>query len=157
MQGNPAVVSALNELLAGELSSADLYVLQGRMFDDWGFHALRDRLLHEAEDERGHADKLIARILFLGGEPDVLKRLSLPIGKTPQEILENDLKYELDVAKSLNAAMALCVTNGDNASRELLAGLLVDTEQDHINWLEAQVHLIGQLGSQRYLAQQIRP
>lgn len=155
MKGKPAVVAKLNELLAGELSAMDTYLLQGRALGDWGYRKLSERLVHESEDERGHADALIQRILFLEGEPNVTSRVSIAPGKAPQEMLENDLQYELAVAKALNEAMQLCMKEGDNGSRALLERLLSDTESDHIFWLEQQVGLIQQLGLQQYLAEQL--
>ncbi len=155
MQGNPAIIKTLNSILAEELSSMDLYLLQGRMCDDWGYGKLRDRLVHESSDERDHADAVIQRILFLEGEPDVLVRVPLAVGKTPREILENDLKYEIEIAKKLNAGIAQCVAEGDNTTRALLERLLVDTESDHIFWLESQLTLINDVGIQQYLAEQM--
>lgn len=155
MQGSKAVIDQLNRILAGELSSMDLYLLQGRMCGDWGYSKLQERLVHESSDEREHADLLIQRILFLGGEPDMTTRVKLAPGAEPKQMLENDLKYEIDVAKSLNEAMAVCLNEGDNASRELLERLLKDTEFDHIFWLEAQVKLINALGTELYLAEQM--
>lgn len=155
MKGNPKVIDQLNTLLAGELSSMDLYLLQGRMLEDWGYHKLQERFVHESSDERGHADSLIKRILFLEGEPNLSARLNVKAGKSPQEMLENDLKYELDVASSLNDAIALCVAEGDNGTRALLDHLLGETESDHIFWLQSQLSLIRDVGIQRYLTEQL--
>ena len=155
MQGSPKVIAKLKELLTGELTSMDLYLVQGRLFDDWGYTKLKERLTHESEDERHHADLLIQRLLFLEAEPNVLARQDLAVGKTPKEILELDLAYELDVARSLNEAIAVCVEEGDNVSRKILDQLLHDTEGDHIRWLEAQMVLIEQTGLANYLARQI--
>ena len=155
MQGNPAIIQTLNSLLAEELTSMDLYLLQGRMFEDWGYHKLKERIVHESADEREHADSIIQRILFLGGEPDVMARVSLAVGTSPQTILENDLKYELAISNKLNEAIALCAAEGDNTTRALLERLLVDTESDHIFWLQSQLTLIEQVGLQQYLAEQM--
>jgi bacterioferritin len=155
MKGKPAVVAKLNELLAGELSSMDVYLLQGRALGDWGYTKLSQRLVHESEDERKHADALIQRILFLEGEPNITARVPIVPGKTPKEMLANDLGYELDVAKALNEAMRLCMSEGDNGSRALLEGLLSETESDHIFWLEQQLGLIEALGLEQYLAEQL--
>jgi bacterioferritin len=155
MQGSAKVIAKLNELLKGELTSMDLYQAQGRMFDDWGLTKLSARLTHESEDERQHADAIIQRVLFLGGTPNVLARLDIATGKTPKEILELNLAYELDVARNLNDAIALCRNEGDNTTRALLERLLRDTEDDHIHWLESQLHVISQAGLQNYLASQV--
>lgn len=155
MQGNPKVISMLNALLAGELSSMDLYLLQGRMLENWGYKKLQERLIHESNDERGHSDALIARILFLDGKPDITARLPLIAGSSPKEMFENDLQYERDVARALNAGIALCDAEGDGGTRALLEKLLVDTESDHIFWLESQLRLMDALGVERYLAEQL--
>jgi bacterioferritin len=155
MQGSQVVIEKLNSLLAGELSAMDLYLLQGRMFGDWGYTKLQERLVHESGDERQHADLLIQRILFLNGKPDVTARVPVNVGDSPKQMLQNDLQYELDVAKALNDAMAVCVAEGDNASRELLERLLKDTEQDHILWLETQLRLMDSVGVELYLSEHI--
>lgn len=155
MKGNPSVVAMLNERLAAELSSMDLYLLQGRMLQDWGYHKLSERLIHESADEREHADLLIQRILFLGGVPDMSKRLSLALGANPQEMFQGDLQYEYDVATGLNQGIALCERVADGGTRQLLQRLLKDTEDDHIYWLETQLKLIGAIGVQGYLAEQL--
>jgi bacterioferritin len=133
----------------------DMYLLQGRMLDDWGYNKLKERLVHESLDERGHADKIIGRILFLEGEPDMSKRLNLGVGKNPKEMFENDLKYELDVSKGLNEAITLCTSLGDNGTRAMLEELLTDTESDHIFWLQSQLKLIEDVGLAQYLAEQM--
>lgn len=155
MHGKQAVVDALNHILAHELSAMDVYLQQGRMCGDWGYTKLEERLVHESGDERTHADRLIQRILFLDGEPNVLARVELAIGRNVEEMLSGDLSYELTVAKKLNEAMQLCVDQGDNASRALLEDLLKETESDHIHWLESQLFLINDVGRALYLAQQI--
>lgn len=155
MHGKQAVVATLNHLLAHELSSMDVYLQQGRMCGDWGYSKLEERLVHESSDERAHADRLIQRILFLDGEPNVLGRIDLKVGRNVEEMFKGDLDYELTVAKNLNEAMQLCVGNADNASRALLEDLLNETENDHIRWLESQLFLIKELGLPLYLAQQI--
>lgn len=155
MKGSQAVVDMLCSQLALELTSMDVYLQQGRMLEDMGYNKLKERLVHESEDERQHADRLIQRILFLEGEPDVLARGAAKMGKTPQEMLSNDLQHEYAVAKALNEGIALCVKEGDNASRALLEELLKDTEEDHINWLESQLFLIKDVGLEMYLSEQL--
>lgn len=155
MQGDPKVLDSLNALLTEELSAIDQYVVQSHMFDDWGYTKLHERIAHEAEDERGHVSKLVHRILFLGGTPDVASRSPLKIGGDPKSMLENDLAYEVAVARRLNEAIALCRDAGDNGTRDMLDELLKDTEEDHIFWLESQLHLIAELGIENYLAQQL--
>ncbi len=155
MKGTPAVLTKLNELLAGELSAMDTYLLQGRILGDRGYRKLGQRLAHESEDERRHADALIQRIVFLEGVPNVTARVRMVTGKTPKEMLENDLRYERTVARALNAAMAASTAEGDNGSRALLEGLLSETESDHILWLEQQLGLMATLGIEQYLAEQL--
>lgn len=155
MQGKQNIIDLLKVQLTLELTSMDVYLLQGRMLEDWGYHKLKERLVHESGDEREHADRLIQRILFLQGVPDVLARKPLAIGGNVEEMLRYDLKYEYEVAQALNQAMAVCVAEGDNASRALLEELLKDTEDDHIRWLESQLFLIEQLGIQNYLTEQL--
>jgi bacterioferritin len=142
-------------LLTNELTAIDQYLVQSRMLEHWGFLKLRDRIHHEADDERVHVDKLVKRILFLEGEPDVASRAKLKIGKSPKEMLANDLELELGVAKALNAAIGLCRKKADNGTREMLEELLGDTESDHIDWLEQQLHLIEELGLKSYLQEQL--
>ena len=146
MKGNSEVIARLNALLANELTAIDQYFVQARMLERWGYTRLHERIAHEADDERGHADKLVARILFLDGQPDVAARAPLDIGSNPKEILENDLALEIGVARSLNDAIALCREKADNGTRELLEELLNDTERDHILWFETQLRLIEDIG-----------
>lgn len=155
MKVRQELIDMLNRQLAEELSSMDLYLLQGRILGDWGYSKLQERLVHESGDERHHADLLIQRILYLGGTPDMSQRLKLETGASPKEMLENDLRYELDVARALNRGMKLCVDEGDNGSRALLEHLLKDTEDDHILWLEKQLRLINALGVENYLSEQL--
>ncbi len=155
MQGNSEIIAELNRLLTGELSAMDIYFVQSRIFENWGYSKLKERLEHEMEDERHHADLLIKRILFLEGVPDVASRTPFSIGGDAKKILEMDLALEHSVATHLNAVMALCEEQSDNGTRKLLDGLLDDTENDHVFWLESQLHLIEETGLQNYLQQQI--
>ena len=153
MKGSEAVIRSLNALLTNELTAIDQYLVQSRMLENWGYRKLYERISHESDDERGHATKLIERILFLEGQPDVGARAKLTIGADPKQILENDIAFEIEVAKQLNDAIALCRDQGDNGTRELLEELLNDTERDHIFWFESQLKLIDQVGLKRYLAE----
>ncbi len=155
MKGDSEVIDYLNALLTQELSSVDQYVVQAAMFEDWGYGKLHERIAHEADDEREHARRLVHRILFLEGTPDVSSRDPLDIGSEPKSMLENDLKYEVQVAEKLREGIALCREKGDAVTRSLLEDLLKDTEEDHIFWLESQLHLIGQVGLERYLSEQL--
>lgn len=155
MQGNSKVIDFLNAQLTQELSAVDQYVVQAAMFANWGYLKLHERIAHEADDERAHAVRLVDRILFLEGTPDVASRSPLAIGTEPRSMFENDLKYEVDVARSLNEGIRLCRDVGDDGTRTLLEALLVDTERDHIYWLEQQLTLIDKVGLERYLSEQL--
>ncbi len=151
MQGKQSVIDRLNKLLTGELSAADQYFIHSRMLQNWGYHELYERIEHERHDELGHADKLIQRILFLDGTPDVASRAPLRVGKDVPAILQNDLALEVEVIAALKEAIAHCETEQDYETRHMLRELLKDTEEDHAHWLEQQLFLIGQLGLQNYL------
>ena len=155
MKGSKEVVKCLNALLTNELTAIDQYLVQSRMLENWGYGKLHERISHESDDERGHAAKLIERILFLDGEPDVAARAKLRIGSDPKQMLENDLDFELEVARSLNDAIALCRDEGDNGTREMLEELLNDTERDHVFWFESQLKLIDEVGLKNYLTEMI--
>ncbi|MFC6669918.1 bacterioferritin [Marinobacterium aestuariivivens] len=155
MKGNKKVIDSLNTLLASELAAMDQYFIHSRMYQDWGFNKLYERIDHEFDDEKGHAALLIERILFLEGTPDMTKRDDLRIGKSVQEMLENDLQLEYDVDKALKDAIKLCESQKDYQSREILEKLLADTEQDHAYWLEKQLGLIKKVGLQNYLQSQM--
>ncbi|GAB1049970.1 MAG: bacterioferritin [Shewanella algae] len=151
MKGHQQVIDVLNKLLTGELSAMDQYFVHAHMYEDWGLNELYERIKHESDDERGHAAKLIARILFLEGTPDVASRDALTIGKNVQEMLHNDLQYEYKVAANLREAITLCEQLKDYQSRELLEQLLEETEDDHMYWLEKQLGLIDKVGLQNYI------
>ncbi|WP_219012300.1 bacterioferritin [Shewanella algae] len=151
MKGHQQVIDVLNKLLTGELSAMDQYFVHAHMYEDWGLNELYERIKHESDDEREHAAKLIARILFLEGTPDVASRDAFTIGKNVQEMLHNDLQYEYKVAANLREAITLCEQLKDYQSRELLELLLEETEDDHMYWLEKQLGLIGKVGLQNYI------
>ncbi|RAU23134.1 bacterioferritin [Paramagnetospirillum kuznetsovii] len=151
MKGKKSVISRLNELLVGELVAADQYFVHSRMYKEWGLHKLYERIEHERQDEIGHADLLISRILFLEGTPDISKRPAPSIGKDVPAMLRSDLDLELSVIKELKEAIAHCEDEKDYDSRRILAKILEDTEQDHTLWLEQQLGLIERMGLQNYL------
>ncbi|ART81951.1 bacterioferritin [Oceanisphaera profunda] len=155
MKGNAKVIDALNDLLAGELSSMDQYFIHSRMYEDWGFQKLFERIDHEFDDEKGHASLIIQRILFLGGTPNMVARAPLNIGKDVPSMLQSDLDLELKVIVDLRNVMALCEQVRDYQTRDMLQVLLDDTENDHTHWLEQQVGLIGKIGLQNYLQSQM--
>lgn len=155
MKGNTKVIDILNKLLAGELTSMDQYFTHSRMYDDWGFNKLYERIDHEMDDEKQHADHLIKRILFLDGMPAVGNRSPLKIGKNVPEMLENDLELERSVIIALREAIAVCEQEQDYQTREILKVMLTDTEEDHTHWLEKQLGLIKKVGLQNYLQSQM--
>lgn len=145
------VIKALNGLLAWELTSIDQYTAHSEQYADWGFQKLYERINHEAEDERGHAKLLIERILFLGGKPNLETRHPLPDADTVSEMLAADLDLERQNAVELKRAINLCEQQRDFVSRDILVGILQDTEEDHAFWLEQQLGLIHRLSLERYL------
>ncbi len=155
MKGNDQVIAHLNTLLAGELSAIDQYFIHSRMYENWGFSKLYERIAHEVLDETNHADALIKRILFLEGTPDLSKRDPLHVGSTVEDMLKNDLALELQVVAHLRQVMAFCESVQDYQTREILQAMLKDTEDDHTHWLEQQLGMIERIGLQNYLQSHI--
>ena len=155
MQGNQRVIDGLNRLLDNELGSMDQYFTHSRMYEDWGLNRLYEQLNHELEEETGHADMLIKRILFLEGVPDLSKRSAMKIGSDVESMMKNDLELEYIVRDDLRDVIKICEEEGDYQSREMLEKLLYDTEEDHIFWLEKQIKLIGLMGLQNYIQSQM--
>lgn len=151
MKGTKAVIDCLSELLAEELTAADQYFVHSRMYHDWGLHRLYERVAHERDEELEHADRLIRRMLFLEGTPNVAKRGKLSVGKTVPDMLQNDLAFELAVVKKLREAIAVCEQEQDYESRHILREILAETEEDHTYWLEQQLGLIEKVGLENYL------
>ncbi|ADZ90756.1 bacterioferritin [Marinomonas mediterranea] len=150
MKGSAKVIDALNGLLANELAAIDQYFIHSRMYDDWGLQKLYDRLNHEMEEEKDHADWLIKRILFLEGVPCMTKRRDLLIGSNVKSMMQNDLTLELEVVTCARNAIAVCEQENDYQTREVLEKLLFDTEEDHVYWLEKQLGLMDKIGMQNY-------
>jgi bacterioferritin len=155
MKGKDAVLQQLYKLLRGELAARDQYFTHSRMYQDWGLQKLYERIDHEMQDETQHADALIQRILFLEGIPDLSQQDGLKIGKTVPEMLQSDLDLEYKVIGDLKEAIAVCETEQDYQTRELLRQMLADTEEDHAYWLEKQLGLIEKIGLQNYLQSQM--
>jgi bacterioferritin len=155
MKGKDAVLQQLYKLLRGELAARDQYFTHSRMYQDWGLQKLYERIDHEMQDETQHADALIQRILFLEGIPDLSQQDGLKIGKTVPEMLQSDLDLEYKVIGDLKEAIAVCETEQDYQTRELLRQMLADTEEDHAYWLEKQLGLIEKIGLQNYLQSQV--
>ena len=155
MKGSKEVIDLLNEVLAGELVAINQYFLHYRMLDNWGYEVLSGRSREESIEEMKHADRLIARILFLEGLPNLQRLDPLHVGQTPVEQMKSDLQLEYAAVKRLNAGIALCRDKGDNATEAMLTEILV-SEEDHVDWLETQLGLVDQLGEKAYLAEQLR-
>ncbi|NTS77557.1 bacterioferritin [Catenovulum sp. SM1970] len=155
MKGSQKVIDALNKLLANELSAMDQYFIHSRMYEDWGLKKLHERISHESDDEREHASLLIERILFLEGTPDMVTRDGLVIGNDVPSMLESDLRVEYAVDALLKETIALCETEQDYVSRDMLMTLIEETENDHAYWLEQQLRLIKMLGLPNYLQSQL--
>jgi bacterioferritin len=154
MKSSSEVIDALNDILTAELTSINQYFVHARMCENWGYSRLWERLRGESIDEMKHADEIIERILYLEGVPNVQRLGKINIGETVPEQLKSDLAMERDAVVRFNRGVELCRSRDDNGSRHLLEGMLV-SEEKHINWLEAQLALIAQMGEANYLAQQI--
>jgi bacterioferritin len=150
MRGDQKAIEFLNKVLYNELTAINQYFLHYRMYKNWGFDDLAKHEYEESIDEMKHADKLIERILFLDGLPNLQNLGKLMIGQTPKEALECDLKLEYLAVPDLKAGIADCERLGDYVSRELLEDIL-ESEEEHIDWLETQLALILRIGEQNYL------
>jgi bacterioferritin len=155
MKGDPRIIDLLNEVLTGELTAVSQYFLHAKMCLNWGYEHLGKAIYAESIDEMKHSDKLVERVLFLDGLPNLQRLGKLAIGQTVTEILTNDLALEHGTVPRLNRALQTCRDASDNGSEELLRRILVDSEQ-HVDWLESQLELVRQVGEAHYLAQQIR-
>ena len=154
MKGNKDVLKNLNNLLSYELAARDQYFTHSEMYENWGFKKLYERIHHEMQEETEHAQHLIKRILFLEGTP-IVKPQDLDIGEEVPDMLKSDLKMEMDVIKNLKEVIAFCESVQDYETREILEGLLKDTEEDHTYWLEQQLNLIQNVGIKNYLQSQM--
>ncbi len=154
MKGDAKVIEFLNKALFNELTAINQYFLHAKMLKNWGLKELAEHEYHESIDEMKHADKLSDRILFLDGLPNFQALGKLKIGETPREILQCDLALELEALQLLKDAIVHCEGVGDFTSRQLFADIL-DSEEEHIDWIETQLSLIERIGEQNYLAQQL--
>jgi bacterioferritin len=154
MKGNPEVLRLLNELLTNELTAVNLYLVQARMCARWGYQRLASRFGEDWKEESAHADEVIARILFLEGIPNMERYHQLAVGSTVREQLENTLQLERNAVVFLDQAIDAARAAGDNATEDLMTKILRAEEAD-VDWIETQLELIGQVGEQNYLAQQL--
>ena len=154
MIGNPQIIERLNALLADELTAINQYIVHSEMCSNWGYGKLHAKIEARAITEMKHAEKLISRIIFLEGVPIVSNLKKIHIGADVKTQHSNDLQSEYTAVKGYNEGIRLAVELGDNGTRELLEGNLTD-EEDHIDWIEAQLDQIEQMGIQNYLVEQV--
>jgi bacterioferritin len=154
MKGNAQVIENLNELLADELTAINQYMVHSEMCADWGYERLHEAIEKRAIEEMKHAEKLIGRILFLEGMPIVSALNKITIGQNIEKQIKNDATAETEAVEMYNRGIRLSVEVGDNGTRELFESILGD-EEDHLDWLEAQLDQIEQMGIQNYLVEQI--
>jgi bacterioferritin len=155
MKGNEKVIDVLNQVLRKELTGINQYFIHAKMVQNWGYERLYKSIWDESLEEMKHADQVIERILFLEGTPNITTYDKITVGANVKQQLENDLGLEAAALAVLRSGIKTCVEAADDASRELLEHILVD-EEDHVDWLESQLHQIEEVGYQNYLAQQIQ-
>jgi bacterioferritin len=155
MQGDPDVLVALNDILTAELTGINQYFVHFRMLENWGYKRLAQQKREESIEEMKHADKVIERILYLDGVPNLQRLGPVRVGEEPIEMHKLDLTLERDAVARLNQAIALCLDRKDAGTRELLEHLLKG-EEESVDWHEAQLGIIGTIGAERYLAEQLK-
>ena len=154
MKGDADLIRTLNEVLTAELTAINQYFIHHKMCEDWGYARLSSKKREESIEEMKHADAIIERILFLDGVPNMQRMSPVKVGETPIEQHRLDLAVELDAVKRLNDAVALAAAKSDNGTRDLFEKILKD-EEESVDWHEAQLFLVEQLGESAYLAAQI--
>jgi len=154
VKGDPKIIAVLSQVLKAELTAINQYFLHAEMCENWGYMRMAKLIRKESIEEMQHAEILMERILYLDGTPNMSDYFKINIGQTLKAQLQNDLNLEYEAVKRLNAGIETCVKVSDNGSRELLEKILTD-EEHHIDWLEGQLHAIGEMGIENYLAQQL--
>jgi bacterioferritin len=154
MKGDKDVIQVLQDVLCAELTAINQYFIHARMCENWRYKRLAAQLMKESIGEMKHAEMVIDRILYFDGPPNMQKYMKINVGATVPEQHKFDLAVELDAVARLNKGIELCRSIGDNGTRALLEDIL-KSEEEHIDWLEAQLHQIEEIGVQNYLAQQI--
>lgn len=154
MKGDQELIDLLNEVLTSELTAINQYFIHHKMAEDWGYERISQKKRSESIEEMKHAEAVIARILFLDGVPNMQRMFPVKVGENVREMHEVDLALEIEASARLNKAISRARDKHDNGTRELLEQILID-EEGGIDWLEAQLHQIGEIGIERYLAEQI--
>ena len=154
MKGNDDVLTILNEVLTGELTAINQYFVHAKMCDNWGYQRIASHTRDESIDEMKHAERIVERILFLEGVPNLQRLGPLKVGESVVEQFRNDLAVEIEALERLHRGIALAIEKTDVGTREMLADILVD-EEEHVDWLETQLETIAQIGVEHYLAQQL--
>ena len=154
MRGDPEIIELLNEVLTAELTAINQYFIHAKMCENWGYSKLAEHNRHESIEEMKDADRIIERILDLGGTPNMQRLFPVRVGETVPEQLQLDLELELEAIERYNRGVALAVAKADNATRHLLEDQLTD-EEEHASYLESQLELIRQVGLENYLATRI--
>lgn len=154
MRGDAEVVDALNEILTSELTAINQYFIHYKMLENWGYKRLAKKKREESIEEMKHADRVIERILYLGGVPNMQRLSPVRVGEEPIEMHKLDLTLELEAVSRLNRVIQLCLNKNDGGTRDLVEKILSE-EEDAIDWLEAQLHQLGDMGRENYLAQQL--
>jgi bacterioferritin len=155
VKGDTQVIALLNDVLSAELTAVNQYWLHARLCENWGYERLWKKLREESLEEMKHADELIERILYLEGMPNLQKLGKINVGESVPEQFKLDLQVEYEAVKRLNEGIEACRGKGDNGTRALLEKML-EAEEDHVDWLEGQQHLVETLGEAAYLAEQIK-
>ncbi|MCG6923588.1 MAG: bacterioferritin [Acidobacteriota bacterium] len=154
MKGNEEVIQVLQDVLCAELTAINQYFIHARMCDNWGYMSLAAYIKKESIEEMGHAMNVIDRILYFDGTPNMQKYMKINVGHDVPEQFHHDLDLEYQAVARLNKGVELARAQGDNGTRALLEEILTD-EEEHIDWLEAQLHMIKEMGAENYLAQKI--
>ncbi len=154
MQGDAEIIEALNDVLTAELTAINQYFIHHKMCENWGYTKLSAKKYEESIEEMKHADKVIERILFFDGVPNMQRLSNVNVGEDPIEQHKVDLALEMDAVERLNKGVALAREKGDNGTRELFERILIE-EEESIDWHEAQLHQVEQIGVENYLAEQI--
>jgi bacterioferritin len=154
MRGDAEILDALNEILTSELTAINQYFIHYKMCENWGYKRLAKKKREESIEEMRHADRVIERILYLGGVPNMQRLSPVRVGEEPIEMHKLDLTLELEAVARLNRTIQLCLTKNDGGTRDLVEKILSE-EEDAIDWLEAQLHQLADMGRENYLAQQL--